>query len=141
MKAVIDSNIIFSALLKRESAIKSFILNTANDLYTCNFLFIEIFKYKEKIERLSNLNSDDILVAMRIIFSRVHFINEEMIPSPIYQEAQSLCSDVDEKDTAFVAMSLFLDAPLITGDKKLIKGLKEKGFEKTVTLQSVLKNK
>jgi hypothetical protein len=36
-------------------------------------------------------------------------------------------------------MSLFLDAPLITGDKKLIKGLKEKGFEQIVTLQSVLK--
>jgi predicted nucleic acid-binding protein len=108
-------------------------------LYTCNFLFVEIFKYKEKIEGFSNLNTDDILSAMRIIFSRIHFINEEIIPCQIFQEAQSLCSDVDEKDTPFVAMSLFLDAPLITGDKKLIKGLKEKGFEKIKALKSVLK--
>lgn len=56
MKLVIDTNIIFSALLKKESAIKKFILEPANELYTCNFFFVEIFKYKEKIEKLSDLD-------------------------------------------------------------------------------------
>lgn len=79
------------------------------------------------------------LVPCGLYFQEYTLINEEIIPCQIFQKAQSLCSDVDEKDTPFVAMSLFLDAPLITGDKKLIKGLKEKGFEKIITLKSVLK--
>lgn len=120
MKRVIDTNIIFSALLKKESIIKKFILEPTNELYTCNFLFVEIFKYKEKIEKFSDLDVNDILAAMRIIFSRIHFVNEEMIPPQIYQKAFTLCSNVDEKDTPFLALSLFLDTPLLTGDKKLI---------------------
>jgi predicted nucleic acid-binding protein len=139
MKLVIDTNIIFSALLKKESKIKKFILDPANELYTCNFLFVEIFKYKEKIEKYSDLDFNDILVTMRIIFSKIHFVNEEMIPPQIYQKAYTLCSNIDEKDTPFVALALFIDTPLLTGDKKLTKGLKEKGFEKIVTLHSVLK--
>ncbi len=139
MKVVIDTNIIFSALLKKESTIKKFILDPTNELYTCNFLFVEIFKYRNKIEKFSELEFDDILSAMRIIFSRVHFVNEGMIPPEIFQKAHSLCFDVDEKDTPFVALSLFLDAPLMTGDKNLIKDLAVKGFDNIVMLESIFK--
>jgi predicted nucleic acid-binding protein len=139
MKVVIDTNIVFSALLKRESTIKKFILDPTNQLYTCNFLFVEIFKYRNKIEKFSELGFDDILNAMRIILSRVHFVNEGMIPPEIFQKARSLCFEVDEKDTPFVALSLFLDAPLMTGDKNLIKGLAAKGFDNIVTLESIFK--
>jgi len=37
-----------------------------------------------------------------------------------------LTKNVDEFDTPFVALSLELASPLWTGDKKLIKGLKQK---------------
>ncbi|MCP5053530.1 MAG: hypothetical protein GY940_40565, partial [bacterium] len=49
-----------------------------------------------------------------------------------------LCFKVDEKDTPFIALSLFLNIPLITRDKKLQNALKEKGFDNIVLLDTVL---
>jgi len=40
-----------------------------------------------------------------------------------------LCKDIDEKDFAYLALSLELDGRLWTGDKKLINGLRAKGFD------------
>lgn len=40
-----------------------------------------------------------------------------------------MTKDVDEYDAPFIALSLELEAPLWTGDKKLIKGLERKGVE------------
>jgi predicted nucleic acid-binding protein len=44
-----------------------------------------------------------------------------------------LCKDVDLDDIPFVAFSFCLKCKVWTGDKKLIKGLKENGFDKIVT--------
>ncbi|UCH95805.1 MAG: PIN domain-containing protein [Candidatus Aminicenantes bacterium] len=140
MKAVIDTNIIFSTLLKRESKIKTFILDPSNELYSCNFIFVELFKYKDRIEEISELDFDDILTLMRILFSKIRFIREKIIPPEIAKQAHELCSKIDEKDTPFIALSLFLNIPLITRDKKLINGLKEKGFEKVILLESIFTN-
>lgn len=38
--------------------------------------------------------------------------------------------DVDAKDTPFAALAIELDAPLWTGDKKLVLGLRKKGFDR-----------
>ncbi len=137
MKAVLDTNIVFSALLKQESVLKKLILDPVNDLYTCNFLFVEVFKHREKIKKCSRLDFDDILVLMRILFSKIHFVKEDIIPPQIYLEASALCAGLDEKDTPFVALSLFLKAPLLTGDKRLVTGLRAKGFDSVLTLDSM----
>lgn len=42
-------------------------------------------------------------------------------------------------DIAFVVLSNYLDAILWTGDKKLIKGLSDMGFEKSVDTDYVLR--
>lgn len=47
-----------------------------------------------------------------------------------WTEAWRLCRDVDENDTAYVALTLELDAVLWTGDKELETGLRKKGFAK-----------
>ncbi len=139
MKAVIDTNILFSALLKKESKIKTFILDPSNEFYSCNFTFVELFKYKDEIEKISELDFVDIISSMRILFSKIIFIRENVIPHEIAKEAYDLCVEIDEKDTPFIALALFLDIPLITRDKKLINGLKEKSFDKIIPLNSILK--
>lgn len=40
-------------------------------------------------------------------------------------------------DTNIIFSTLFLNIPLVTRDKKLINGLKEKGFEKVIPLESI----
>ena len=139
MKAVIDTNIIFSSLLKKESKIKAFILDPSNEFYCCNFAFVELFKYRNKIEQISDLDFDDIIDLMRIIFSKINFVRERVIPIEIAKEAYNLCFDIDEKDTPFIALALFLDVPLITRDKKLMKGLQGKNFDKIIPLDFLLK--
>jgi len=53
-----------------------------------------------------------------------------------------LVQGIDEDDTEFVALAIETDALLLTGDKKLYKGLKERGFEDVINvseLQEMLK--
>jgi len=49
-----------------------------------------------------------------------------------------MVEDIDIKDLPFVALSLYLDAKILTGDKKLINGLKSKGFENIIELKEIL---
>lgn len=103
-------------------------------------MFIEIFKHKDKIKAVSNLSENEILKQMSIILSKITFINESYIPKHIFQEAYLLCKDVDENDTSFIALTMFSNATLLTGDKKLQKHLEQKGFTNIISL-SDLKNK
>jgi predicted nucleic acid-binding protein len=43
-------------------------------------------------------------------------------------EAYSLCKDVDEKDTPFVAMAIAMECNIWTRDEELKNGLRSKGF-------------
>lgn len=129
----------FHPFLIKDSKVTKFLLDSSNEWYCCNYSFAELFKYKDRIEEMSQLSFDDIVALMRILLSKIRFIREEIIPPEIAVKAHSLCSDVDEKDTPIIALALFLKIPLITRDKKLINALKEKGFEDIIPLDSVLK--
>jgi len=71
---------------------------------------------------------------------QIHYtISLEIIPQEIWQESEYLTFDIDLDDTPFVALSIFLNAYLWTGDKALYYGLINKGFDK-VLLTSELKS-
>jgi predicted nucleic acid-binding protein len=130
MKIVVDTNIIFSALLSRDAKLKQFFFIKGFEFFSCNFLFIEIFRHKNKLIAISKLSEEEILTGLEKLLGRISFVREELIPESIFNKAYLLCKDIDEKDTPFVALTLFLDAHLWTGDKKLKEGLKGKGFHK-----------
>ncbi len=137
MKIIIDSNIVFSALLSQDNRFKSFIHSEKYVFYTCNFLFTEMFKHKEKLIEISKLSEDEILNELGNIVTRIHFINENTIPKEIFNFAHDLCKNIDQKDTPFVALSIFLNVPLITGDKKLISGLLKKNYNNIKSLSDI----
>jgi len=137
MKLVIDSNIVFSALLSPDNRFKTLLYFSNHTFYTCNFLFGEIFKYKDRIKTISKLSEDEILMQLGNIVSKIHFVNENLIPKEIFNQAYALCKDVDDKDTPFIALSIFLDAHFLTGDKKLANELKKKGFDKIISIKKL----
>jgi predicted nucleic acid-binding protein len=137
MKIVIDSNIIFSALLSTDNRFKTLLYFSNHTFYSCNFLFVEIFKHKNKIEAISKLSGEEILTQLGGIVSKIHFMEENLIPKEIFKKAYSLCRDIDEKDTPFIALSIFLDAYFLTGDKKLTEALKKKGFNKIISFKNL----
>jgi predicted nucleic acid-binding protein len=143
MKVIADTNIIISALISPKGKESDIILNPAYDFrkYTCNFLYDEILKHKAKILKASGLKASDVLEVYFNISSRIRFINEEQIPDAVWEKALSFTTGIDENDTPFVALSLYLDGYLWTGDKKLIKGLSARGFQNILTTTDIFKSK
>lgn len=138
MKLVVDSNIIFSALLSKDNTSRMVLFSQNIEFFSCNFVMVEIFEHKEKIVRMSQLSNNEIIIQLGRILNRINFVSEETIPKKVFRRAYDLCNNIDEDDTPFVALTVFLDGYLLTGDKKLLKGLKSKGFEKILTLKDIL---
>ncbi len=136
MKIVVDSNIIFSSLLKKGEAFRDIFFSDSYKLYSCNFSIIEIFKYKEKILKYSKIDEPELLDKLYKVLKHVTFINEKFISTDCFEKAYDLCSDIDEKDTLFIALTIELDSVFWTGDKKLINGLKKKGFDRFFQITS-----
>lgn len=124
---VIDTNIVFSSFLSRNSKLRDIILN--NKIYAPNLLFYEIFNHKEKILRYSKLNNSELLELIHLTFENIIFVPNELISIPNKIKAYHLCKNVDLNDVPFVALSLELNYPLLSGDKKLIEHLKSLNFE------------
>jgi len=139
MRIVIDTNIVFSALLKKNSKELQIIKSGNYDFYLCQFTTLELFKHKEKIVKISKLEFEEILEAYQLILSSVYIINEKEIPKEIISEAKEICREIDINDTIFVASSIFLNSFLWTGDKKLEIGLLNKKFVKIIKTSELLK--
>jgi predicted nucleic acid-binding protein len=125
---VIDTNIVFSAIHALDSLTRQKLLTLPKRFVTCNFLFVEVFKHKERIFKNSRASDDEIYDYLEKVLQRVHFFNEELINTESYFTAYHLCKDVDLKDIPFVALAVELDAPLWTRDTTLKDALRAKGF-------------
>lgn len=134
LKFVVDTNILFSALLNKKSNISQIILNSKNRFlfYTPIFALSELELHKNKILKLTGFSDIHYDKLIDMLFDKVSTFDEEMIPEFQYEIAYKLCRDIDEDDLFFVALSNHINAKLWTGDKKLITGLKEKGFNQII---------
>jgi len=119
MKFVVDTNVIFSALLKRESKELFILKRSGFRFFIPKVVFIELFKYKEKLFKHSSFSTDEILELFYLVLSNVDVIDEFQIPFKFRKQAYELTKDVDIKDAVFVALALALDAKVWTGDKRL----------------------
>lgn len=135
MKFVVDTNIIFSAILNTNGKIGDLLLNSTEilEFYTCDTLSTEINNHYTKLKDISGLTDEQLDVSSRLIISRLNFINEAIIPFENWQKSANLVREVDMDDIAFVALSEFLQVKLWTGDKKLIKELAKKGYLNFIT--------
>ena len=129
-QVVVDTNILFAALVGRQSRLREMLLTEAGINFCCpRFVFTELFKHKERILAATNLSEDELLEALNSLFAHIQFLDESAIPIGHWLEARRLCVDIDEKDTPFVALALYLNAPLWTEDHELKEGLGTKGFK------------
>ena len=126
---VIDANRIFSELIAANHQLRRAFTSLPKTRFICpKYVFVEIFKHKERIADASGLSEPEILSLLHSILERIEFIDEDSIRLGSWTEAWRLCRDVDENDTAYVALALDQDAELWTGDRVLEVGLRKKGF-------------
>ena len=125
---IVDTNILFSALLANRSRFAEILLMTENNFFVCELVLVELFKHKEKIIKISGLSEDEVIQFYQIYLKKIHLYKEELISLEHRQQAYQLCQDIDKKDSAHVALTLELNGLLWTGDKVLKEGLLKKGF-------------
>lgn len=97
----------------------------------------EILGKHEKIARISHLSIPSILEREFLIFKNIQFISEAQIEKKYWETAYQLVSDIDEKDTPYIAYSLRFQCKLWSGDKKLQKGLMDKGYSDIIHTQDL----
>jgi predicted nucleic acid-binding protein len=141
MRIVIDTNIAFSAILNTESSIARIILQPKSSLhfYSTDLLLLEINEHKEKLRILSSLTEIELNKSISLITSKIRFIDAQLIPPQILIDAQNLLKEIDEDDTEFVALTNHIKGRLWTGDKVLIKGLSQKGWNKFISTSDLYK--
>ncbi len=129
-RVVVDTNIIFSALISgEESAFTETLLRSENEFFVCESTIVEIFKHKEKIVEFARISEDDLVHWYHLLLKNLQLYKEDLIAPEHRKAAYGLCRDIDETDTPHVALALELKALLWTGDKKLKNKLEGKGFD------------
>ena len=63
IKIVLDTNIVFSAILNSSSRIGKIILQSKNyfQFYSCDYLKIEILKHRNKLQKLTKLDEFELV--------------------------------------------------------------------------------
>jgi predicted nucleic acid-binding protein len=135
MKIIIDSNIVFSAILNSQGKIGQLIINGSKffRFFTVGLLKEEIEEHKDKILSISGFTNQQFRQSFQSISNRITFVDEILISDKDLNKAIALVADIDENDALFVALTNHLNGKLWTGDKKLTLGLKKKGFPKTIS--------
>jgi predicted nucleic acid-binding protein len=128
---VVDTNILSMAMASRHSRFREILLTDPGFAFCCpRFVFSELFKHKERILAATALSEDELLDALNSLVAHIQFIDESVIPIGDWVEARRLCSNVDEKDAPFIAMAIYLNAPVWSEDVELKTGLRSKGFNR-----------
>lgn len=141
MILVVDTNIVFSGILSPEGTISDLLLNSTDsfNFYAPSAIIDELDKHHKKLVKISGLSDSEIQFLRRMLLRKIELIDLESIRSTTWENALELTGNVDEFDAPFIALSLELEAPLWTGDKKLIKGLKTKGIEWILDTNQIIK--
>jgi len=130
MKVVVDTNIVFSAILNSNGLIGELLFNSEDqfEFYKSELVIYELAKYKTKLQSLTKMSEQKIDVSINQVLKNIDLISSEAISGTYWKRAYELASDVDEDDTPFLAIAIGIEAAIWTGDKKLINGLRAKGF-------------
>ncbi|MDB5029468.1 PIN domain-containing protein [Mucilaginibacter sp.] len=94
MKIIVDTNIIFSAILNTNGSIGDLLMNSGKvlDFYSCDYMRHEIQNHWAKLKKISKLSEEELSNSYFQIASRIHFINESLIPGEIWQKTNSSLS-------------------------------------------------
>jgi predicted nucleic acid-binding protein len=128
---VVDANIAFKCLHSGHGDLRERIGPGHHpQFFSPRFLFIELFKHKERLARATSLSETDLLEALYLLTSHLEFVNEANIPLGTWIEAHRICRGIDSNDTPYVALTLFIDGRLWTDDNELKSALPPRGFNR-----------
>lgn len=103
MNVIVDTNIIFSAILSPQGKIHDLLMNSEHEFtfFTPTFLIEELDTHYEKLKKISGLNISEISFLKRTLFHHLEFIDPEIIREENWLNGFNLVKDIDEKDTIY----------------------------------------
>ncbi len=114
MKLVLDSNIIFSALIKK-STTRNIILSDVFELHAPEYIFSEITKHKELLLKKSKMNEEELDALLLLLQKHIQLVQKEK-----YNEnmalAEDILKDIDITDSPFLALALALNCKIWSND-------------------------
>jgi predicted nucleic acid-binding protein len=122
VRLVADTNIILSALLKDGSFIAEMMKTDCLQIYFPEYGLAEIDAHKSYIlsKRERSSAKQSYSHALKFLLEYVMVVPDELYSSRV-AEAAELMKDIDEKDSAFLALALQLCCPVWSNDKHLSK--------------------
>ena len=118
MKIVIDSNILFSALIK-DSITRRIILDYENQFLFPSYIFEEMEIHKTELLTKSKMKEKDFEELLSLLLRKVIIIPNEVLLH-YKKEAYQIIKDIDPDDVTFIACALaFNDSVIWSDDKKL----------------------
>ncbi len=139
MRIIVDANIVFSAILNTNSRIADLLLNSKGtfEFIAPEYLHTELRKYYNKISVISKMSILEVEMIEYKITKPIIFMAEFNVPEKKWKLAEGLVKDIDDKDTPYVAFSLFYKCKIWSGDKALRKGLEKKGFKNIISTEEL----
>ena len=119
MKVIIDSNILFSAIIK-DSTTRRLILEYDDHFLFPEFIFEEIEKHKSELLIKSGMSEGEFNALLSIILQKVATVSNEAL-LPYRSEALEIIKDIDINDVLFIACSLAYPGSILWSDDKDLK--------------------
>ena len=122
MQIIIDSNVLFSALIK-DSLTRKIILTYEGSFLFPSFIFEEMEEHKQELLDKSRMNKEEFDKLLEIILKKVAIVSCEVL-SPFKEKAFELVKHIDKDDILFVACTLAYPNSIILSDDKHLKNIK-----------------
>ncbi len=118
MNIVIDSNVLFSALIK-DSLTRRIILDYDKTFLFPEYIFEEMQKHKEELLKKSKMNPDDFNSLLSLLLRKVLIVPTDSL-HPYRKQAYNIVKEIDPDDVLFIACALaYPQSFLWSDDKKL----------------------
>ncbi len=134
MKIIVDANIVFISILNSNGKIGDLLINSYGliEFIATDFLTEEIKSHYSKLVRISKLSLENIFESEYSVCRAIAFISEEQIRKEAWLYAEKLVSDIDPKDTPYLAYARHFRCKIWSGDQELTNGLLKKGFKNII---------
>lgn len=139
MLVVVDANAIFSALIRRGKPFEVFKANkifNAFEFVAPEFLFSEIGKRMDKILAETDLAKEELAELLAFIKGEISLVSLHQFSDKLPEATQ-----LNFKDSPYLALALKLSCPILSGDKGLKKHVKVKILSPAEALAMIYEQK
>ena len=134
---VVDANVLMSILISGKASYRPIL--TFHRFVLPDFALVEIEKYQQVLSGKTKMKEDEFVQWTYYVFSQMTFLPQYVLRTESLEKAGKLLKNVDLKDTAYVALAMQLDLPLLTRDKSLYEGPQRRKFKKVMLFENFLR--